>query len=450
MRRLLCMVLALILLTGCAQTPLQPELLDPVPEFPVEEPAETDVPDGPLPKPEPEPTPVPRPEPEPAPTPEPEPAPTPEPAPAPTPEPEPAPTPEPIPEPVPVPDPVICDPTPPLSTYERVVINGETLELPVYLWEDVVYLSAAELAAALQTELITYADEAAFDWQGKSLRLVRGQTNYFCGSAIRSMGEYPPLYCQEGILLPMQGLCRSLGVGYLEDPQQGSLYITERISMDIPAGIRVPVLMYHCFGDDIQGDESLYVTEGDLEAQLRYLTENGFTTLFFHELPMADQVEKPVILTVDDGYLDNYTILFPLLQKYNCKATIFVVTDLVDKADHKMTSQQLQELSQSGLVSIQSHTAAHPHMRTLSRDKQRAQLHQSALDLARITGLVPYAFAYPYGEYSALTQSLTRQQYTVAVRIGETDYVTGTDLHAIPRWYMKRHTTMEEFIRMVE
>ena len=437
MKRGLCIILALLLLCSCAQMPLQPEILPP-------EPVEQE-PDPPAEEPVGRPDPLP-PESESDPDPEPEPDPPAE---------EPVGRPDPLPpesdpdsEPEPVPD---FDPTPALAPIDRVVLNGQTLEMPVYLSGVSSYLLLSDLAEALQLELTVQGNTASFQWQGKTVKLARGAANLFVGSAIRSLGGAVPLWCEEGLMVPARGLCDNLQMGILYDEQGRSLYITESAGKQtIPADVRVPVLMYHCFGDDIQGDEKLYVTEENLEAQLQYLTENGFTTLFFHELSMADQVEKPIILTVDDGYLDNYTILYPLLQKYNCKATIFVVTDLIDKADHKMTSAQLKELSDSGLVSIQSHTAAHPHLRSLSQTEQRSQLQESALTLARITGLVPYAFAYPYGEYSAATLSLTRQQYAVAVRIGDTDYITGTDCHTIPRWYMKRTTTMEEFISMVE
>ena len=72
----------------------------------------------------------------------------------------------------------------------------------------------------------------------------------------------------------------------------------------------------------------------------------------------CEDYEKPVILTFDDGYDDNYTELFPLLQKYNAKATIFVIPKAIG-TPHKMTAEQIYELSRSGLVSIQSHTYSH-------------------------------------------------------------------------------------------
>ena len=84
-------------------------------------------------------------------------------------------------------------------------------------------------------------------------------------------------------------------------------------------GRQVPVLMYHAVGDDCWGEEHLFDRPAELEQQLQYLSENGYETIFFEDLAHLERYEKPVILTFDDGYDDNYTLLLPLLQKYHMK-----------------------------------------------------------------------------------------------------------------------------------
>ena len=76
---------------------------------------------------------------------------------------------------------------------------------------------------------------------------------------------------------------------------------------------------------DCWGEEHLFVRPAELEQQLQYLSENGYETIFFEDLAHLERYEKPVILTFDDGYDDNYTLLLPLLQKYHMKATIFMI-----------------------------------------------------------------------------------------------------------------------------
>lgn len=355
----------------------------------------------------------------------------------------------------PVPEPVQVqvenpDPLPEETADLTLVLNGLKCPGKVYLHEGSYYLHMDTVARLVGVEPVQTGEEVSFPWKEGAVRLVRGMPNFFCESRICTLYGAVPLLCREGMLVPLKGICEALGIGVLEDTEKKALYLTENAAdFSIPAGVQVPVLMYHCISDEITGDGVLYVSPENMEAQLKYLTENGYTTIFLHELAYADQIEKPVILTVDDGYLDNYTELYPLLKKYNCKATIFVVTDLVDKADHKMTSKQLRELASSGLVSIQSHTASHPHLKRLSREKQQEELLKSQLAVARCTGRVPYALCYPYGEYNRDTLELVQTHYCVGMQIGNADFLTGTDCRTISRWYVKRATTMEEFIEMV-
>ena len=69
-------------------------------------------------------------------------------------------------------------------------------------------------------------------------------------------------------------------------------------------------------------------------------------------------------LTLDDGYEDNYTNLFPLLKKYQAKATISVVTGSIGQPGI-LTADQIREMSDSGLVEFASHTVTHPHLTSL-------------------------------------------------------------------------------------
>ena len=91
--------------------------------------------------------------------------------------------------------------------------------------------------------------------------------------------------------------------------------------------IRLPVIMYHglCTKKEKRGR---YMIDPDcFEQDLIYLKNNGFQTILVSELVSHFEnntplPEKPVLLTFDDGYLNNYTIAFPLLKKYNMKAVL--------------------------------------------------------------------------------------------------------------------------------
>ena len=159
-------------------------------------------------------------------------------------------------------------------------------------------------------------------------------------------------------------------------------------------GRQVPVLMYHAVGDDCWGEEHLFVRPAELEQQLQYLSKNGYETIFFEDLAHLERYEKPVILTFDDGYDDNYTLLLPLLQKYHMKATIFMIAGDIG-GPHKLTQPQLRELTQSGLVSIQSHGWSHKNMAAMGWPALVCELLRSKLALTLACGRVPTAGLLP-------------------------------------------------------
>lgn len=256
---------------------------------------------------------------------------------------------------------------------------------------------------------------------------------------------------RETLWVPLETFCRSLGIGFFADPEEDHLYATPAAGeWSIPEGIRVPILMYHGVTDDVWGGSDLFVSPSRLEEQLRYLEENGFTTIWFSDLARLDQIEKPVMLTFDDGYMDNYTELYPLLRKYQAKATIFVITDTIDLNPRNLTSDQIRELSASGLVEIQSHTVTHPYLTSLTPNDQRWELAQSKLVLTRLTGKEPYVICYPSGQRGKDTLEIARELYVLGVDMNGGVYTTGSDPHTIPRWYVARSDSMALFIDQVE
>lgn len=251
--------------------------------------------------------------------------------------------------------------------------------------------------------------------------------------------------------LPVEPICNLLNISVVQDPERSTLYCTSCAGQwSIPEGYHVPVLMYHGVSDETWGSAELFVSPSDLEEQLEYLVENGYDPIFFEDLRYVDQYDKPVILTFDDGYADNYTNLYPLLQEYGVKATIFVVTDTLDLNPRCFTWAQAREMSDSGLVSIQSHTVTHPQLDTLSYDEQQDQLYRSWLAITRYAGKEPIAIAYPEGRRNSDTVALTEEYYRLGIDMNGGLYTTGSDETTIPRYYVSRYTTLSEFAAMVD
>ena len=131
----------------------------------------------------------------------------------------------------------------------------------------------------------------------------------------------------------------------------------------------IPVLTYHHISEDPeQWIKDTVVKPETFDAQMRYLSENGYTTMTITEVAQAMRgtaplPPNPAAVTFDDGYESNYTYAFPVLKKYRIKATIAVIVGFIpDEYPGRfpgrphMTWSQMREMVQSDLVEFQSHT----------------------------------------------------------------------------------------------
>jgi peptidoglycan/xylan/chitin deacetylase (PgdA/CDA1 family) len=99
----------------------------------------------------------------------------------------------------------------------------------------------------------------------------------------------------------------------------------------------------------------LSVSPDAFREQMNYLADNGFETVDLYDLSLAitnkrELPEKPVIITMDDGYRDNYENAFPILQEFGMKATFFVVTEFIDKElENYLSWTMAKEMADAGM-----------------------------------------------------------------------------------------------------
>ncbi len=142
------------------------------------------------------------------------------------------------------------------------------------------------------------------------------------------------------------------------------------------------------------------------EAHLKYLVEQGYQSITLSDLVMALQTGsalpiKPIIITLDDGYSDAYTNAYPLLVKYHMKATVFVITSLIDENNTDyLTWAQAAEMSSHG-IDIESHSVNHPDMRNRDAAFIHYELSASKQAIEARTGRTVRFFCYPSGDYDA-------------------------------------------------
>lgn len=233
------------------------------------------------------------------------------------------------------------------------------------------------------------------------------------------------------------------------DEEVGLRYLTPGAArFSIEQSVNVPVLMYHAVSDNMWGIDELFVSPASMEEQLRYLVDNGYEPIWFSDLAELEQYEKPVILTFDDGYDDNYTELLPLLRKYNVKATVFMIADAMGM-QHKMTEEQVREMADSGLVSIQSHGLTHADMDAMDEETLIRELGESQRILTRVTGRQPSVLCYPTGRYSDLTLEVAERYYNFGLKMVGGQYNTADDPFLVSRYYVSRYTGLDSFAAMV-
>lgn len=174
-----------------------------------------------------------------------------------------------------------------------------------------------------------------------------------------------------------------------------------------------PILMYHYISTAPSAQDriryGLSVPPEMFEAQLKLLHDNGFTTITLRDLYEYLAVgtplpEKPIILTFDDGYVDNYTNAFRILQKYGMSGTFFVLTGKADAGDPAYLSwDMIQEMSKAGM-DIQLHSRDHLDMRNRSYDWLVFQIIGGRQSIEGHTGKPVIFIAYPSGKYDANVQ----------------------------------------------
>lgn len=158
---------------------------------------------------------------------------------------------------------------------------------------------------------------------------------------------------------------------------------------------------------------SLYVTPRMFKFQMWYLKAAGFKVVPLHEIISFTRGlipdEKLVALTFDDGYRDFYNNAYPVLKMYGYPSTVFIVSDLVGKANFwdcrelKILKELLDwdkiiELRDNGVV-FGSHTKTHPFLSKLSTSEIEDELSGSKAALEKRLGLPVEFLCYPYGNY---------------------------------------------------
>lgn len=205
----------------------------------------------------------------------------------------------------------------------------------------------------------------------------------------------------------------------------------------------VPILMYHYVNNEEPLKSRLGVSPDSFERQMRFLRERKYNIVSLEEL--TDLIKnkkkmppKTVAITFDDGYLDNYTHAYPVLKKYNIPAAIFVVINRVGKHlgnDDYMSWSQIRELSESGLITIGSHSMSHPNLSEIDSEEQlKEEIFESKKILENELNKEVKFFSYPFGGRSLEARRIVSLSgYKAAVGTNFPKGSPGDDIYALKR-----------------
>ena len=250
---------------------------------------------------------------------------------------------------------------------------------------------------------------------------------------------------------------------------------------------RVPILMYHDLVED--GGSSSTISVAAFESHIKALSEAGYSAISFNELydyavNGVSLPERCVMITFDDGYMSVYESAFPILKKYDMKATAFVIgvyhgaSVYKEKSylpiDPRFGDDEASIMAQSGVFSIQSHSydmhqfipyeTDSPRVGVLQKkNESRAEYIEafntdfslSARQIENAVGERPFVYSYPFGRCTRLTEKLLKDlgvfvTVTISARINTVVKGSPGSLFRLGRLNVPGNTTPSELLAMIK
>lgn len=258
---------------------------------------------------------------------------------------------------------------------------------------------------------------------------------------------------------------------------ENAVAVSEEIDSEC---IAVPIIMYHSVCDNKKVTTDYLVSPSVFESDIKYLYENGYTAIFVGDLvghvyegmPLPG---KPIIITLDDGYLNNMTNVLPILEKYDMCATVSVVGEFVNAAVKEndpnpmyayLTWDDIKQLEDSGRIEIGNHTnsmheigerrgcmkivgeSVEKYDSVLSKDLTELQN-----ALTEKSGLTPIVFTYPFGFVSEESLPIVKKLgFLAALTCYERiNYIDGSreQLYRLGRFNRTPNMTTKQFMEKI-
>lgn len=212
------------------------------------------------------------------------------------------------------------------------------------------------------------------------------------------------------------------------------------------------IIYYHEVVEQGCGYSYQKIEKDKFEEQMKYLSENGYQTLFFSELSKS-LPEKAVIVSFDDGLKSVYDNAFSIMKKYGIKGNVYLPTAYIGNDEHFMDWNMVRDLCDSGVFEMQAHTHNHTDIRTYSVEDMLNEVNTSAEILDKELGFDPSAFCIPFGMYDRKSilklRKTNKYKYILGSyygRIPENRLST----NVLPRIGISNDDSIEKFVDKIE
>lgn len=212
--------------------------------------------------------------------------------------------------------------------------------------------------------------------------------------------------------------------------------------------------MLHSVGDAVVDPEcpNNTIWPGELRALISVLRKDGYTFKTFRDA--AEHGDRwTMCLTFDDGYVDNYMVLFPILKELDCPATCFVTNrgdpdfprerwsteDPIPDGAAFLTADMIREMEASGLIEFGGHTAGHTTLTKVTLDEAKREIEDNKRWIEEVLGKKIVSFCYPRGgENDAIVELVKAAGYKYAAAMKKKMRPVATDFYRIHRQIIPR------------
>ncbi|MBW1853952.1 MAG: polysaccharide deacetylase family protein, partial [Deltaproteobacteria bacterium] len=225
----------------------------------------------------------------------------------------------------------------------------------------------------------------------------------------------------------------------------GIFWIYQLFRKRILKRFRTVILMYHRIRDDGK-DAEISVSTKNFRKQMDYLRKN-FTVISLDILMknIGNRVDTPVdhvAITFDDGFKDNYLNAYPILREYKFPATIFLISQLIDKKEDMLDRDAIKAMK-NDTISFGSHTATHRILSEIPVESATTEIIDSKVELETMLNEDIQFLAYPKGKRkhfnTEIKQLIKKSGYKAALCSENGEIHSNSDLFELKRIGMRNY-----------